>query len=196
LAARARENDVIIAYTNAVGGQDELVFDGQSMIVGKDGRLILSGKQFEEDLVIADLQVALSRPVTEKKKKFWSVLDMNKEFIDRIAISERPAPKRKPLPAARRSAPLSACEEIYTALVVGTRDYLRKNGFRAVVIGLSGGVDSSLVAAVAVEAIGKENVTGVLMPSQYTSKESIEDADALARNLGIKTLTIPIMQPY
>jgi NAD+ synthase (glutamine-hydrolysing) len=196
LAARARENDVIIAYTNAVGGQDELVFDGQSMIVGKDGRLILSGKQFEEDLVIADLQVAPSRPVTEKKKKFWNVLDMNKEFIDRITISDRPAPKRKPLPAVRRSAPLSACEEIYTALVVGTRDYLRKNGFRAVVIGLSGGVDSSLVAAVAVEAIGKENLTGVLMPSQYTSKESIEDAAALARNLGIKTLTIPIMQPY
>ena len=187
LAKRARENGVIVTYTNTVGGQDELVFDGQSMVIDRRGKLIASGRQFGEDLLVLDLKVPDGRgPAARRTAPHF-------ESVDRVLLSERPGPKKRPLPPARRTArtyPL--CEEIYRALVLGTRDYLGKNGFRTAVIGLSGGVDSSLVAAVAAAALGKENVVGVFMPSQYSSGESREDAFALARNLGIRVQEIPI----
>jgi NAD+ synthase (glutamine-hydrolysing) len=124
------------------------------------------------------------------------ILDEHRDFIDPIVISDKPASGRKPLPPARPPAPYHLCEEVYRALVTGTRDYVNKTGFKSVVIGLSGGIDSSLVAAVAVTAIGKENVHGVFMPSQYSSQESCEDAYDLAHNLGIGILEIPIGQPF
>ncbi len=190
LAERARESNVIVSYTNAVGGQDELVFDGQSMVIDGKGRLLVSGRQFEEDLLITDLKVP------DRKAAVGPAKTQHFESIDRIVLSERPAPKRKAVSARQSSRPLPVCEEVYQALVLGTRDYVQKTGFKSAVIGLSGGVDSSLVAAVAVEAIGSKNVVGVFMPSQFSSRESREDALGLAKNLGIHFLEISIQQTF
>ncbi len=195
LSLRAKENTVYVVYANMVGGQDELVFDGQSMVIDQNGKLIALGKQFEEELITLDLKLSgKPRPTLDRSSE--KLLERHRDFIDSVVLSERPSRRKKPIPAPRKEKPYTACEEVYHALVLGTRDYVRKNGFRAVVIGLSGGIDSSLVATVAVEAIGKENVTGVFMPSQYSSKESREDAYELARNLGIRILNIPIEQTF
>ncbi len=190
LTERARRNGVIVTYTNTAGGQDELVFDGQSMAIDGTGRLIARGRQFEEDLIVLDLKVP-DRPERPAAKK-----GLHFEAVDRIVLSERPAPKRKPLPRRRIEPELPLCEEVYRALVLGTRDYLRKNGFGTAVVGLSGGVDSSLVAAVATAALGKERVVGVFMPSPYSSRDSREDAYGLARNLGIRILELPVHQAF
>ena len=190
LTHRARENNVIVSYTNAVGGQDELVFDGQSMVIDGKGKLIASGRQFRDELLITDISVPDRKPGGRdtRSQRF--------ESIDPVVLSERTSPKKKPLAGRKIVPPLPACEEVYRALVLGTRDYVRKTGFRSAVIGLSGGIDSSLVAAVAVDALGRENVVGVFMPSQFSSRESREDALGLAKNLGIKYLEIPIMQTF
>jgi NAD+ synthase (glutamine-hydrolysing) len=190
LAERARESNVIVSYTNAVGGQDELVFDGQSMVIDGKGRLLVSGRQFEEDLLITDLMVP------DRKAAVGPSKTQHFESIDCIVLSERPAPKRKAVAARQSSRPLPVCEEVYRALVLGTRDYVQKTGFKSAVIGLSGGIDSSLVAAVAVEALGSKNVVGVFMPSQFSSRESRDDALWLAKNLGIHFLEIPIQQTF
>ncbi len=195
LASRAKENNVFVVYANTVGGQDELVFDGHSIILDPKGRLLAAGKQFEEDLVTHDIRLPGS-PRCGADISSEMILDEHRDYIDSVVISDKPAPERKPLPPARIAKPCSLCEEVYRALVLGTRDYVRKTGFKAVVIGLSGGIDSSLVAAVAVEAVGKENVTGVFMPSQYSSRESCEDAYGLVRNLGIRILEVPIQQTF
>ena len=190
LSQRAKENDVVISYTNTVGGQDELVFDGQSMVLDRKGNVVALGKQFEEEMLTEDIAVPGDRiPFPEDREQF-------SDFMDYVFLSGRPTGKKKPLPAVRAAKPLAVCEEVYRALVLGTGDYMRKNGFKSAVIGLSGGIDSSLVAAVAVAAMGKENVTGVFMPSQYSSNESCEDAYDLAHNLGIKILEIPVNQTF
>lgn len=190
LTRRARENNVIVSYTNAVGGQDELVFDGQSMVIDGKGKLLASGNQFMEELLITDIKVPDRKPARS------SARSGHFESIDRIVLSERPAQKKKLLTGRKVVPSLPVCEEVYRALVLGTRDYMRKNGFRTAVIGLSGGIDSSLVAAVAADALGRENVVGVFMPSQYSSNESREDALDLVTNLGIKYLEIPIGQTF
>jgi len=190
LTERAKQNGVVISYTNTVGGQDELVFDGQSMVIDGRGRLLAMGKQFEEELLVLDLSFP-DRPSRRPAEEH------DFASIDTIILSGRPRPKRKPLPPRRRPRkPLMLCEEVYRALVLGTKDYLGKNGFRTSVVGLSGGVDSSLVAAVAVAALGREHVVGVFMPSQYSSDASREDACELARNLGIRILEIPIQNTF
>jgi NAD+ synthase (glutamine-hydrolysing) len=194
LAERARENNVFIVYANTVGGQDELVFDGQSMILDPQGRLLVSGKQFEEELITHDIRIpgAYQRIDLSSER----LLDEHRDAIDAIVLSEKDGRKKRPLSPVRRIRPYPLSEEVYRALVLGTRDYVRKTGFKSVVIGLSGGIDSSLVAAVAAEAIGRENVHGVFMPSQYSSDESCEDTTALTRNLGIDMLTVAIHQPF
>jgi len=194
LALRAKENSVYVVYANTVGGQDELVFDGHSMILDPKGKLLVAGKQFEEDLIAFDIR--LPGPYQPVDLSSELILDEHRDNIDTVVISAKPAPKKKPLPPARMVKSYPLCEEVYRALVLGTRDYVEKTGFRSVVIGLSGGIDSSLVAAVAVAAIGRENVTGVFMPSQYSSNESCEDAFDLARNLGIRILEVPIKQTF
>ena len=195
LASRAKENNVYVVYANTVGGQDELVFDGYSMILDPRGKLVAAGKQFEEDLVTYDIKLpGPARPGADITSEL--ILDEHRDFIDSIVISGRPAAKKKSLPLTRINKPFSLAEEVYHALVLGTRDYVKKTGFKSVVIGLSGGIDSSLVAAVAVAAVGKENVHGVFMPSMYSSDESCDDATELARNLGIKIFSIPIHQPF
>jgi NAD+ synthase (glutamine-hydrolysing) len=194
LALRAKENNVFVAYANTVGAQDELVFDGQSMIIDPKGRLLASGKQFTEDLIPYDIK--LPGPYKPVNLASDLILDEHRDSIDVVVISDKPAPKRSPLAPSQSVKPYSACEEVYRALVLGTRDYVTKTGFKAAVIGLSGGIDSSLVAAVAVAAIGKENVHGVFMPSEFSSEASCEDATELARHLGIKMLSISIQQPF
>ncbi len=194
LSTRAKKNKVYIVYTNTVGGQDELVFDGHSLIIDPKGKLLASGKQFEEDLVTCDIK--LPGPPVKVADLMSGMPPEEQQAVDFRVIANRQTGRKKALPPAPILKPYSLIEEVYHALVLGTGDYLRKTGFKDVVIGLSGGIDSSLVAAVAVDAIGKEHVHGVFMPSQYSSDESCEDASELARNLGIKMFTIPIHQPF
>jgi len=199
IATRAADNVAIISYNNLVGGQDELVFDGGSLVLDEKGRLLARGKQFEEDLILADLDVeAVSQ--TRLQNPRWKkelVLGEEQEWqVTRATVSEAPfnteKPPLSPMQVEMRSLPA----EIYDALVLGTVDYVAKNGFKKVLIGLSGGIDSSLVAAIAVDGLGKPNVVGVTMPSRYSSPGSVSDAELLAKNLGIKLLTIPIEKVF
>jgi NAD+ synthase (glutamine-hydrolysing) len=194
LATRAGDNTVIVAYNNLVGGQDELVFDGDSMVFDENGDLIARGKQFEEDLVVADLDVetVFRKRLHDPRRRQVKLENSAEDVVEVIPVSER-VRRHDPVKSAPALAePLSDDAEIYRALVVGTCDYVLKNGFKKVVLGLSGGIDSALTACVAVDALGSENVTGVMMPSPFSSRGSIDDSKALAVNLGIEVLTIPI----
>jgi NAD+ synthase (glutamine-hydrolysing) len=189
LATRAADASCTVIYVNQVGGQDELVFDGASMVVDADGRILASLPQFDEVVAVTDLDV---RPVYRKR-----LLDPRGRRrgipLPVIAVT---AGSRQPADAPRLARPVAAIlgpeEEVYRALVVGTGDYVRKNGFTDVVIGLSGGIDSSLVAAVATDALGPDRVHGVAMPSRYSTGHSEADAGDLARRLGIDCTTIAI----
>jgi NAD+ synthase (glutamine-hydrolysing) len=200
LSTRAADNVAIVAFCNLVGGQDELVFDGGSVIFDERGELVARGRQFEEDLVVADLDVgSVFRQRLHDPRRRKEKLTANVGKVSRIALPEVKSRGEKPPLSTRKVQRiglkverLEPLAEIYQALVLGTRDYVRKNSFRKVVIGLSGGIDSSLTAAIAVDALGRENVVGVFMPSRYSSKESREDAQRLAENLGIEFLIIPI----
>jgi len=199
LATRASDNVIIVAYNTMVGGQDELIFDGGSMILDEKGRLIARGKQFEEDLVVADLdieEVFRARLQDSRWRKSVPILDGKGWHQTKIAVSEvPPSAKKSPLPQ-RQLQVRSLPGEVYDALVLGTHDYILKNGFTKVLIGISGGLDSSLVSAIAVDALGSPNVVGVTMPSRYSSQASISDAELLAQNLGIKLLNIPIEKAF
>lgn len=194
LSVRAFDSMVILAYLNTVGGQDELVFDGQSVIIDQSGTVIARGKQFEEDLIVIDLnlEAVMMRRLRAPRRR-QEVMRLEKSAVEEITIPamKKSAVERMPL-QPREYRVLEPLEEVYNALVLGTSDYVRKNGFKGVVIGLSGGVDSALVASIAVDALGKENVTGLFMPSPYTSKESSEDVHTLKDNLGIKLLEVSI----
>jgi len=158
----AGEFDCAVAYCNLVGGQDELIFDGRSMFTDSTGEVVARARAFDEDLLIVDVSVTASGSVQVKAL------------------------------APPDSRPADPVDEIYQALVLGTRDYTRKNGFEKVLLGLSGGIDSSVTAAIAVDALGAENVVGISMPSEFNSLETISDAEKLAKNLGIEFHTIPI----
>ena len=200
ISTRAADNDVIVAYLNMTGGQDELVFDGQSMIIDEKMNVIARGKPFEEDLLLADIDVeGIFRDRLHDPRRRKERLLLNKANgakVKEVILHDGCAvKKKKPIKVCKASA-LEPLEEVYNALVLGVKDYVRKNGFKHVVAGLSGGVDSSLVAVIAKDALGEKNVTGVFMPSQYSSKESREDALALAKNLGIEFTTIPIQDLF
>jgi NAD+ synthase (glutamine-hydrolysing) len=198
LSTRASDNAVMVAYVNTVGGQDELVFDGHSIILDQNGTVIARGKQFEEDLVVVDLDlkgILLKRLHAPLRRQ--EVAKPGKEVVEKIVLpiekKQHTQKIKSPPPLSKKlSEPLKQTEEIYKALVLGTHDYVKKNGFERVVIGLSGGIDSALVATIAVDALGKKKVTGLFMPSPYTSKESREDVAALGKTLGIRTKEIPI----
>jgi NAD+ synthase (glutamine-hydrolysing) len=195
LATRARDNGVIVTYTNAVGGQDELIFDGNSLVLDQAGDVILRGRAFQEDLLIADLDVgAVARARLGQGRKKWP--GGRSAVVERVVVSAAYKPKRRARLVPAMPVPLDPVEEVYEALVLGVRDYVRKNGFHQVVIGLSGGVDSALTAVIAADALGAENVLGVFMPSPYTSRESREDVAELARRLGVRTNTISITQMF
>ena len=182
--ARARQSGATIVYVNQVGGQDELVFDGDSMVVAPDGEVLARAPSFAEGLFVLDLDVpdtaasrAPSLPVVR----------------ERPGASPPRAPGDRPvIDPIGVAGPLSIEQEVWEALVLGTHDFVTKNGFTDVVVGLSGGIDSALVAAVAVEALGPEHVHGVLMPSRYSSDHSVSDSEALSRNLDIEHRVVAI----
>ena len=192
LSTRASDNAVFICYLNLVGGQDSLVFDGGSMIHNAEGALIAGAPLFEEVLLVMDLdpdealQVRLHDPRLRRLSASAS----------RALPVSTPGGAREPLPVPVVPECPSEEAEVYGALVLGTRDYVRKTGFEQVVVALSGGIDSTLTAAVAVEALGAENVVGVSMPSRYSSEGSVRDAVELAENLGMRLLSIPIEGPF
>lgn len=170
---RAKEISAPVAYVNMTGGQDDLVFDGDSIVVGKDGTVLARTAQFDDQLIVVDIECAegSSRPD--------------------VVISEEPTTHASPTNSTI-ATPLSDEAEMWHALVMGLRDYVGKNGFRSVVLGLSGGIDSALVAAIAIDALGAKRVNGVAMPSKYSSGHSVEDAQALADATGIHFRITPI----
>jgi NAD+ synthase (glutamine-hydrolysing) len=200
IATRATDNVAIVAFNNLVGGQDELVFDGNSLILDEKGRLIARGKQFQEDLIMADLDVEnVFRTRLHDPRWRQGLLYHEEEGwpqSDTITVSEAPFSTNKPPLPPRQVEVLGLPAEVYEALVLGTRDYVLKNSFKKVLVGLSGGLDSSLVATIAVDALGKANVVGVAMPSRYSSAGSLSDAELLADNLGIRLITLPIEKVF
>ena len=189
---RAKETNAVLCCVNPVGGQDELVFDGTSLIAGADGKIIARATPFEEDLVIADISFT-----PKKKKKQGSTSVSN----SKIALESITLPKISPPKHLKKIKPhiaehLDPDNELYKALVTGTRDYTLKNGFKKVVLGLSGGIDSTLTAVIAVDALGKDNVVCVTMPSDFTSDETLRDAHLLAETLGIQIFDFPIKAIY
>ncbi|MBN2055738.1 NAD+ synthase [bacterium] len=189
LRKRAIENRVPIVYVNLVGGQDELVFDGDSMCIDAGGTVIARGNQFEEDLLVVDCPLT-SEPDMPKQRKPGT--DSSGHIAMRL---DPPGPKGCPELPVRLEPRYEQAAEKYHALRCGLRDYARKNGFRRALIGLSGGIDSALTAVVAVDALSADQVTAVAMPSPYTSEQSVQDARTLATNLGIRLLEIPISGP-
>jgi len=187
---RAREAGCTTAYLAMVGAQDDLVFDGDSIVVAGDGTVIARAPQFEEGCVVLDLDLPAAAPVPPS----GTVTDGLR--IDHRVLSADPLPAYEPRVTGAEAPRMEDDEEIYTALVTGLRAYVRKNGFRSVLIGLSGGIDSSLVAAIACDAIGPENVYGVSMPSRYSSEHSKEDAAELARRTGLNFRTVPIVPMF
>jgi len=199
LSVRASENLAAVACVNLVGGQDELVFDGASLVVNEQGKVIARAKQFEEDFLVADIDlvgIVRSRLHDLRYRQGKQRLVAGERELDgvKVKVVALPFEPAEPKPAVepRIEVPLPKVAEVYWALVLGTRDYLHKNGMKDAVIGLSGGIDSSLTCCIAVDALGHEHVTGVAMPGPYSSQHSLEDAEALARNLGIRFLVIPI----
>ena len=199
LSTRARDNRSVIAYLNLVGGQDELVHDGGSLVMDETGKITVRALKFEEDLLVADInidavfRVRLDEPQRRKLKQRSQVALMP---IDRIELKPKRKGGKKRRLFYRSPEPLHPLSEVYQALVLGLKDYVEKNRFSKVVIGLSGGVDSALTAVLAVDALGQDNVAGIFMPSEYTSQASEEDVHLLAKVLGIQLFTIPIHKPF
>ena len=214
LATRASDNGLFVAYINLVGGQDELVFDGASVIFGPDGEIVAEAAQFQEQLLVADLQVEavfrsrLRDPRTRKERAADLTHIGNPVKIHISDYTEKPKNAPSPLTEEGRDGsenpthpvhPVKRYDEtaeVYAALTLGTRDYVRKCGFGKVLIALSGGIDSTLVAAIAADALGSENVVGIAMPSRYSSEGSVLDAMALADNLGFELWTLPIEDAF
>ena len=191
LATRAADASCAIVYVNQVGGQDELVFDGASVVLDANGRVVASAPQFTEHVLVVDLDV---HPVFRKR-----LVDprgrTSAPALPAHVVTGKPSPQQERLPA-RLAPPLDPVDEVHAALVLGTRDYVTKNGFTDVVIGLSGGIDSSLVAAIAVDALGPDRLHGVAMPSRFSSQGSESDAARLARALSIDFRVIAIEEAH
>jgi NAD+ synthase (glutamine-hydrolysing) len=191
---RAREAGSALAYANMVGGQDELVFDGDSILVTADGTLVARGPQFEEALVVADLDLPAAPPGEVPGDQPVDAEDGTVITIKRVTLPDAgPAQADRPQDAEGPFWPrLPDPAEVYAALVTGVRDYVTKNGFRSAILALSGGIDSALTATIAVDAIGADNVHVVLMPSRYSSEHSVTDAEDLVKRQGVHAVTIPI----
>jgi NAD+ synthase (glutamine-hydrolysing) len=193
LATRALDGVSVVAFVNTVGGQDELIFDGNSRIYGPRGEVLAQARAFEEDLVVTDidLESVFRARLHDPRSRIAAQREDVPEEMREVVLRPVTRLKRPVLPARKVVTPAGE-DEIYRALMLGTHDYVTKNGFEHVVIGLSGGIDSALTAAIAVDALGPKHVTGVFMPSSITSRESRVGATDLARNLGIDLLSVPI----
>src|SRR5215469_5213389 len=196
IATRAMDSHAFLAWVNLVGGQDELVFDGNSLVFDPEGRLVAHAPSFKEGLLVADLDIGSVFGArlhdTRLRKEAGAPVHFDLDVTE-VTITEQASPRPAGQLQSPIQRPLDGPAEVYAALVTGTRDYVLKSGkFQKVLVGLSGGVDSSLTACVAVDALGREGVVGVFMPSRYTSRESLEDAGELAEALGILTYELPI----
>lgn len=202
LATRAADNVALVAFCNLVGGQDELVFDGSSLLIDERGNVLARAKSFEEDWVVAEVNIGnvFRQRLRDPRRRKDGLNQLYADSFERVLLRPlEPGAPPRPLPDQTFCQPLERVAEVYHALVLGTRDYVRKNGFSKVTLGLSGGVDSSLVAAIAVDALGAENVIGVSMPSRFSSDHSKSDAQELAERLGIRIETVaiePVHQAY
>jgi len=198
LCTRAEDNAVALAYCNMVGGQDELVFDGNSLIINEGGHIIARGHTFEEDIIVADINIerVFSERLHDPRRRREKIRVAPDDSLYFIELERKPPAAERPALDAREVAPLDSNAEIYQALVVGARDYVKKNGFDRVYIGLSGGIDSALTAVIAADALGPDNVHAVFMPTRYSSSESGRDARALAENLGIHYEVLSIEETF
>ena len=197
IATRAADNGLFVAYLNMVGGQDELVFDGASLVCDMSGEVVARSPAFAEDLLVVDLDIEAvfrSRLRTPLARKENPTILREIGTPKTVAVSDYRAIDRPPLETAETAmaAVMGPAEEVYHALVTGTRDYLRKSGFAKALVGLSGGIDSALTATIAADALGPENVVGVTMPSRYSSEGSVSDSKELADNLGIECWVVPV----
>src|SRR5438034_7380263 len=195
VGGRAADSGACVAWVNTVGGQDELVFDGNSVVFDPTGTAVGHAESLVEDLLVTDIDT--DRPV----HLFPEKLRYEAEGAARLELEvtevpvELPPAGPKPPNKNRRSEPLEGAAEIYAAVVLGTHDYMHKQGFQKVVIGMSGGIDSALTAAIACDALGAQNVIGVRMPSRHTSTESLDDAGLVAESLGMQLLDLSIEPP-
>jgi NAD+ synthase (glutamine-hydrolysing) len=203
IATRASDHGVVLAYCNLVGGQDELVFDGGSLVADQSGAIVARANRFDEQLMIVDLDVEsafrhrLHEP-RRRKEKATAGSPIVPIQLDAPAVSPSDDTRTDniAIPGPPKSRPEDRLSDIYNALIVGTRDYVRKNGFEKVLVGLSGGIDSALVAAIAYDALGADSLGLVTMPSRFSSDGTISDAQQMADILGIKLLTLPIQNIF
>jgi NAD+ synthase (glutamine-hydrolysing) len=197
IAGRAEDYGAFVAWVNTVGGQDELVFDGNSVVFDPHGRLLARAGSFVEELLLCDIDTSppVHRPVEKLRRESEAAERLELEVTE-ITVEPASHAGSKPPLEKRISEPLEGAAEIYAAVVLGTRDYMRKQGFRKVVIGMSGGVDSALTAAIACDALGAQNVIGVRMASRHTSAESLEDAGLVAEGLGMQLVDFSIEPPH
>ncbi len=199
LCTRAEDNTAALAYCNLVGGQDELVFDGNSLIINEGGQIIARGKAFEEDLIVADINIerVFSERLHDPRRRREKIRLKTDDSLYILEIEDGARNSTgKVSVTAEEYHRLTEEAEVYAALVLGVGDYIRKNGFDKVYIGLSGGVDSALTACIAADAIGAENVYSVFMPTNYSASESGRDAELLAKNLGIHYQVIAIQDAF
>ncbi len=187
LAVRARDNAVIVAFCNLVGGQDDLIFDGSSLILSEEGQVIARAPSFEESMLIADLRPGnvFGQRLHDPRRRKEKLFHMETGDVEQIELPVVSRVKKKDLEKPMMTPPCENLQEVYEALKLGVRDYVHKNGFKKVLIGLSGGIDSALTCAVAADALGGDNVIGVSMPSEFTSQLSEDDASDLAKNFGV-----------
>jgi NAD+ synthase (glutamine-hydrolysing) len=198
VGGRAADYGAFVAWVNTVGGQDELVFDGNSVVFGTRGEVLAHAESFAEELLVCDIDVDSApgrRPIEEIRREAEGA-ERLELTVTEVPLSATSARESKPPIAPRIAKPLEGAAEIYAAVVLGTHDYMRKQDFQKVVIGLSGGVDSALTAAIACDALGPENVIGVRMPSRYTSAQSLEDAGLVAELLGMQLQDYSIEPPH
>ena len=192
LMQRAADYCCFIAFCNAVGGQDELVFDGHSLVIDPTGEVLARGAQFEEDLLVVDVDVVGASRRRLHDPRWRQSLEAGHGQVRVVRVSRASRPRVKLAPRATSSALLEPDAEVYRALTLGTADYFRKNGFEHAVLGLSGGIDSALALAVATDALGADAVTAVSMPSRYTAEMNREDGSMLAANLGVELMELSI----
>jgi len=197
IAGRAADYGAFLAWVNTVGGQDELVFDGNSVVFDPHGRLLAHAASFVEELLVCDVDTSqpMHRPV-EKLRRESEAAERLELDVTEVQVDGSTGGKAKPHIEQRLAEPLEGAAEIYAAVVLGTHDYMRKQGFEKVVIGMSGGVDSALTAAIACDALGAQNVIGVRMPSRHTSTESLDDAGLVAESLGMQLMDFSIEPPH
>ncbi len=195
ITTRAVDNSCAIVYLNAVGGQDDLVFDGHSLVVGPTGDVLFRAKAFEEQLAVIDIDLAPVEHVRLVDPRRRKIKLAASDMADVPVVDLTPRNDELPKPdicKVRSAEPLGKVEEVYAALVLGTRDYVNKNGFKEVILGMSGGIDSALTACVAVDALGADRVRALIMPSEFSSEATQSDAELISRNLGIRYDRIPI----